>query len=200
VSARLSPDGMYYWNGQEWRPVVSSGRIATAWTRPIQYAVAAWYGVQALGLASLPFWYINVMTQYADAMNRQNQELNPGAPTPPPELMSNIDTMMRVSFYVGVIAGLAIAAVLIIAAMKRWTWAYYAILVLLALEVISLALGALNWFAISALAGQYVGPPAWMVWAQLAAAFLSAGVFVWMLVALIKRGPWAMSRALPQVS
>jgi len=46
----------------------------------------------------LPFWYINVMTQYADVMNRQNQELNPGAPTPPPELMSNIDTMMRGRF------------------------------------------------------------------------------------------------------
>lgn len=166
----------------------------------MQYAVAAWFGVQALWLASLPFWYINTMTQYADAMNRQNQELNPGAPTPPPELMSNLDTMMRVSFYAGIIVGLAIAVLAIVAALKRWTWSYYVILGLLALEVLSLAFGALNTFAFSAVAGQYVGPPAWMVWVQLGAVVPCAGLFVWMLVAVIKRGPWAMKKAVPQVT
>lgn len=53
---------------------------ATSWTRPLQYAVAAWYGVQGLWLALLPFWYISTMTRYADEMNRRYQQLNQGAP------------------------------------------------------------------------------------------------------------------------
>lgn len=200
MSARLSPDGMYYWDGHDWRPVVSSARVPTAWTSPLQYAVAAWYGVQALWLASLPFWYINVMTQYADAMNRQNQESNPGAPTPPPELLSNLDTMARVSFYTGIVVALAITVVLIVAALKRWTWAHYAILVALILEVLWLTFGTVSTLAFSALAGQYVGPPTWMVVIQVGAVVPSLVLLVWMFVALVKRGPWAMKKSVPQVT
>src|SRR5256885_15350335 len=71
VSARLSPDGMYYWDGQTWKSTLSADgrfrwdvpawtpaptstgavgpaymaraqREPTSWTRPLQYAVAGW--------------------------------------------------------------------------------------------------------------------------------------------------------------
>ena len=77
MSAQLSPDGLYYWdgtqwqttlshdgrtrwNGSEWIPVQGIGspagtnlygsatREPTSWTRPLQYAVAGWYAMSAI--------------------------------------------------------------------------------------------------------------------------------------------------------
>jgi hypothetical protein len=211
VSARLSPDGMYVWDGGTWVPVGAGAehggtpspgtrRVDTSWTRPIQYVVAAWCGVQALWVASLPFWYIKTMTQYADAMNLREQQLHPGGPTLPPDLVSTTNTEMTVVFYVGVFVLLAILVFAMVGTLKRWTWAYYAILLFVGLEVMWFVLGVLQTVALSALAGQYVGPPDWMVWMQLGFAAPSAALFVWMLVAAIKRGPWAIKKVAPEVS
>jgi hypothetical protein len=162
----------------------------------MQYLVAGWYGAQALWLASLPFWYINVMTQFANAMNAQNAQLNPGSPTPPPDLGSNMNGMMTVAFYVMTVVLLAIVVVAIVGAMRRWIWAFYAILALLGLEAIYLAFSVVvtivESFATSALFGQSVSPPAWMVWAEAGFGIPSAALSVWMLIAIFQRGPWAM--------
>src|SRR5256885_10156494 len=77
LSARLSPDGMYYWDGERWVSTLSYDgrqrwtgttwvpvggpafpqapyqaqrvpRQPTSWTRPMQYAIAAWYAISAL--------------------------------------------------------------------------------------------------------------------------------------------------------
>jgi hypothetical protein len=89
-----------------------------------------------------------------------------------------------------------IAMVVIVGALKRWTWAHYAILAVLGLEAIYLALSIVSTLAISlatsALVGQSVSPPAWMVWAEIGFAIPSAALFVWMLIATIQKGPWAM--------
>jgi hypothetical protein len=42
--------------------------------------------------------------------------------------------------------------------------------------------------------------PAWTYWLGLATSIPSAALFVWMLIALVKRGPWAMTRVAPAVS
>jgi hypothetical protein len=84
MSAQLSPDGLYYWdgsqwqstlshdgrtrwNGSEWVPVQGQGfgpsanvysptaRVPTSWTRPLQYTVAGWYALSAIYSLSLPF-------------------------------------------------------------------------------------------------------------------------------------------------
>jgi hypothetical protein len=162
----------------------------------MQYAVAGWYGVQALWVASLPFWYISTMTRFADEMNRRNQQLNPGIPPPPPDPMLN--NQMTVVFYFVIAVGLAIAVAAIVAAAWRQTWAFYAILALLGLEATWLGLGTLGSLAISvavtAAGGLSVGPPAWMVWVQLVFGIVSASLFAWMLVAMFQRGPWAMAK------
>jgi hypothetical protein len=156
--------------------------------------------VQALWVASLPFWYIKTMTQYADAMNLRERQLHPGGPTSPPDPMSTTNTEMTVAFYVGVLAILAILVFAIVGMLRRWTWAYFAILLFVGLEVLWLVLGVLQTVVLSALLGQYVGPRDWTVWMQLGFAVPSAALFVWTLVAAIKRGPWAMKKVAPAVS
>jgi hypothetical protein len=207
----LSADGRHRWNGTEWAPQAAgagaqtgqavshaSARVATSWTRPMQYAVAGWYSVQALWVASLPFWYISTMTRFADEMNRRNQQLQPGGPTPPPDMMSQINTEATVVFYFAIVVGLVIAVGAIVLAVTRRTWAFYAILVILGLEAIWLMLGTLGSLAISvavtAASGLSAGPPAWMVWVQLGFGIVSAALVAWMLVAMFQRGPWAMTR------
>jgi hypothetical protein len=225
-AVRLSADGLYYWDGQRWAstlaadgrfrwngtawapavagpanpygyaPESASTRVVTSWTRPMQYMVAGWYGVQALFLATLPFWYISTMTRWADAMNRQNQQLYPAGPTPPPDLASNTNTVMTVLFYLMIVVLLAMAVVAIAGALRRWNWAYYGILALLGLEAIYLAFSVVSTLAVSlatsALVGQSVSPPALMVWAEVGFGIPSAALFVWMLIAIFQKGSAAM--------
>jgi hypothetical protein len=203
----ISQDGHYYWNGTAWMPVVSAIpsqpwaqatlRVATSWTRPLRYAVAGWGAVQAIWVVTLPFWYIAAMTRWADAMNLRETQLHPDSPAPPtPDAMSN--TIATAMFYLGIVILLAIGVTAIAGALKRRTWAYYTILVLLGLEVIWLAFGLLYDIAISALttalSGMAAGPPPLMMWAQLAFGIPSAALFAFMVVALFRRGPWAMRR------
>src|SRR5579864_8902312 len=83
MSMKMSPDGMYYWDGQQWLSTLSldgrfrwngeawvptgqasaptpqqqpASRQPTSWTRPLQRTVAAWYGLSGLYALSLPFW------------------------------------------------------------------------------------------------------------------------------------------------
>jgi hypothetical protein len=165
------------------------------------YLVAAFFGAQTLFVGSLPFWYIRTMTQWADAMNRQNQLLNPGDPTPPPDLMANIDAQMTVAFYVVVVVLVFISLAALIGALSRWTGAFYVILGLLCLETLYLLFGVMGTLveslATSALVGQSLGPPAWMIWAEAGFGIPAAALFVWMLIATVRRGPWAMRNAAP---
>jgi hypothetical protein len=165
----------------------------------MRYLVAAFFAAQALFVGSLPFWYISTMTQWADAMNRLNQQQNPGEPTPPPDLAANIDAQMTVAFYVLVIVLLFISFAALVGALSRWLAAFYLILGLLCLETLYLVFGALGTlvesFASSALIGQSVSPPAWMTWTEAAFGLAAAALLAWMLVATVRRGPWAMRRA-----
>ena len=204
----LSPDGKWRWNGTEWVPLVAgttrppgllSERVPTSWTKPMRYLVATFFGAQALFVGSLPFWYIRTMTLWADAMNRQNQQLNPGDPTPPPDLMANIDAQMTVALYVMVVVLAAISLAALIGALSRWMAAFYVILGLLCLETLYLVFGVVGTLveslATSALIGQSLGPPAWMIWTEAGFGIPAAALFVWMLIATVRRGPWAMRNA-----
>jgi hypothetical protein len=110
----LSPDGMYYWdgtswistlshdgrsrwNGSAWIPVGTAAvapsgyyaparatREPTSWTKPLQYAVAAWYALSAVYVLSLPFWMSGPMTDMINQSIQRQQALNPSA-TPLPD-------------------------------------------------------------------------------------------------------------------
>jgi hypothetical protein len=230
MSTRLSPDGMYYWDGQQWLSTLShdgrsrwngsawvpTGQAAppagylpargvarqpTSWTRPLQYAVAGWYGVQAVYAATLPFWLSGPMTQAMTQSIQRQQQRQPTVSPPPAEFVSMMGSMMTSTLWFSAAIGIAISVVVIIGALQRWTWLYYVVLVLLGFSTISLPLEAVSVFAGPALSAvQGFSMPSWMYWLGFLLSIPAAALFVWMLIALIRRGPWAMTRVAPQLS
>lgn len=227
---RLSPDGMYYWDGQQWTSTLShdgrsrwngsawvpSGqagppagyqaapRIArqpTSWTRPLQYAVAGWYAVSALYTLTTPFWMGGPMTQAVNQSIQRQEQLQPAASQAPPGFAEVIASVMGVALWVSAVIGVAICVVVIVGALKRWTWMYYVVLVLLGFSTISLPLNIISIFVGPSLsAAQGFSLPSWTYWISVVLSIPAAALFVWMLIALIKRGPWAMTRVAPQLS
>ena len=200
VSA-LSPDGRYRWNGSSWVPNTFMAtsytppqpvqRVPTSWTRPLQYAVAAWYAISALASLSLPFWMGGQMTQMMRGVIQNQQQLNPNLTPPPPSFYDSMSTLMTSVLWVAAIIACGIAIVVIIGALQRWTWMFYVVLVFLGLGVLSGPADALN-----LMTGGYssygYSPPSWIYVTGLISWFPSTALFVFMLIALVKRGPWGM--------
>ena len=234
MSARLSPDGMYYWDGSQWVSTLSHdgrsrwngtswiptgqaygpagyqppGRVtreATSWTQPLQLTVAVFYALQGVYALTLPFWMGGPMTQ---AMNQsieqsiqRQQQLNPSVSPPPAEFVNAMSSFMGGILWVAAVFGVAVAVVAVIGALKRWTWVFYVVLVFLGLGAISLPLNLVNAAGGGALNGASgFTMPSWTYWVGLAVSIPGTALFVWMLVALIKRGPWAMRKVVPQLS
>jgi hypothetical protein len=230
LSVRLSPDGMYFWDGTQWlstlshdgrsrwngsawvptsqsgapagyQPAARSSRQPTSWTRPLQYAVAGWYALSALYTLTTPFWLSGPMTQAINQSIQRQQQLQPTTSQMPPGFLDAMNSVMAVALWVSAVIGVAVCVIVIIGALKRWTWMYYVVLVLLGFSTISLPLNFINVFAGPAMsAAQGFSLPSWTYWLSVVVSIPAAAIFVWMLVAVIKRGPWAMTRVAPQLS
>jgi len=73
--------------------------------------------------------------------------------------------------------------------------------VLLGFSTISLPLNIITAFAGPAMsAAQGFSLPSWTYWVSVVLSIPAAALFVWMLVALIRRGPWAMAKVEPKLS
>lgn len=190
---------MYSWDGTTWnlvtgmpqRPVTDPGLQPTSWTRPLQLAVVTLYAAQALFAASVPFWFIATMTQWANTMNERN---GPN-PTPPPEVQASLNSIndtAAAALYVGVLIAVALAVAAVVLAIKRWTWAHYAIAVLLGLQVLFSLGGLLNVMVPSLILRTL--PPGPVMLPELAVTFLGGALLVWMILAAATRGPWGMRR------
>ena len=176
-------------------------RQATSWTRPLQYAVAGWYVLQGVYALSLPLWMSGPMAQVMSRSVQRQQQLSPTAKPPPADLINVMTSMMTVALWVAAVIGLAISVVAIVGALRRWTWSYYAVLVLLGLSAISLPVDIINALGGSTVAvASGFSMPSWTYWLGLAGAIPATALFVWMLVALVKRGPWGMTRVASGVS
>jgi hypothetical protein len=223
VSTRVSPDGMYYWDGQGWVSTLSSDgrhrwtgsawvpvgdhpyiaapgqqagveREPTSWTRPLQYAVAGWYAWSAIYSLSLPFWMSGLVTQIMNQSIANQQRLNPDATQPPgfADMMQNAAT---IGMWIGVVIAVGIFVVPFIGALRRWTWIYYVVMVLLGISALLLpiqifdaAMGARLSSASS------FTMPSWFYVLNFVTGLPGAALFAWMLIAQITRGPWAMRR------
>jgi len=224
MSVRLSPDGMYYWDGERWQSTLSHDgrsrwngaawvpagqplayapsstaprtvRQPTSWTRPLQYAIGAYYAISALYVVSLPFTMGGLMSQVVNQSLRRQQSLNPAAPTPPPGFVDAMTSVMNGILWVAAVVGFAICVVALIAAWKRWNWAFYVILVLFGFGLVALPIDAIDLFASSALSSlNGVTMPSWIYLVGIASGTVSGALFIWMLVALVKRGPWATTK------
>jgi hypothetical protein len=68
--------------------------VATGWTKPLQYSVAAWYVLEAIYAVTLPFLMVGPMADYVNRIMRQQAQLNPATAPPPADLLSTLTTMM----------------------------------------------------------------------------------------------------------
>ena len=208
----LSPDGRWRWNGNAWVPLTAvvpsppyqaypafpqqaAPRMTTRWTRPIQSAVVGVAVIYAAYTFSLPFWMTGTMNQAMNQAIQQQAAQNPNLGTPPPEILSTYATMITATLWVVVFVVIALAALVIIGALKRWTWMFYTVLVLLGLSTLSLPFNVVA--AVSSSSGlNLYAIPSWTYWGSVGLGVLLAALFVCMLVAAVRYGPWAMPRRL----
>ena len=207
----LSPDGRFRWDGSAWVPVGQSyapggayqqaaraPRVPTSWTRPLQYTVVAWYVIQALYSLSVPLWMGPFLSQAMNQSMQQSferqQRLHPAATPPPAELTNAIVSMTTGFLWVGALFGLAICLLAIVGSLRRWTWVYYAVLVLSGFGILGL-LNVVYTFTgppMSTFSGFSV--PVWFYWIGFLQSIPPTALFIIMLYALVKRGPWGMTR------
>jgi hypothetical protein len=205
----LSPDGRWRWNGTAWVPLTgmvtpayepyqaypppAAPRVPTRWTKPVQYAVAAAAVLYALYTSTLPFWVTGTMSQAMNQAIQQQAAQNPDLGTPPPEILSTYTSMMTATLWFVVFIVIALAVVVVIGALKRWTWMFYTVLVLLGLSTLSVPFNIIA--AVSGSSGLNVySLPSWLYWLSVGIGIVLAALFVFMLVAVVRYGPWAMAR------
>jgi hypothetical protein len=219
MSARLSPDGLYYWDGQSWISTMSPDgrhrwngtswvpaagpvyaapsavpREPTGWTRPLQVAVIAVYTYQAFAALLTPYFLGNRIADYMRETMARQQATNPGRRPLPPGFVETMAQMGVWIVWIAVIGAFVIAIVAIVGALRRWTWVYFAILVLIGLGLLGLPADLAN-----VVSGRVPAPefPAWTYAVTLANALVNVALFVWMLIAMVRYGPWAMRRVAP---
>jgi uncharacterized membrane protein len=228
VSTRFSPDGMYYWDGAQWASTLSPDgryrwdgaswvptrwtgpaaasqaqpamREPTSWTRPLQYAVAGWYAISALIALTLPFWMGGMMAQMMNAAFQQQQQLNPDVAPPPQSFLDAMTSMMTGVVWFAALFAFGLALLVIVGALKRWTWIFYAVLILLGFGAVSEPFNLLNLSTGSFSSTYRYTPPTSLYVLGLVSWVPSTALFVWMLVAVVKRGPWAMRKVTPASS
>jgi hypothetical protein len=205
-ASTLSPDGRFRWNGSAWETVPTMAypppyysscplqREPTSWTQPLQIAVVARYVAAGLYGLALPFWLRGYISAVMQRSLQQQQQAYPPGEGPPPGFTDMMNSIMTGSLWLGAILGLVIAIVAILGAIKRWTWAYYVILVLLGFTLLGTVFNLINLVAGGALTARQPQPPEFIQIAAYIFGAIDTVLFVWMLVALVRRGPWAMKR------
>ncbi len=203
----ISPDGRHRWNGVLWEKLATTAYVPTAypparaprrptsWTLLLQLAVAGWYTLSGIYAVFLPFWMSGVMSQYVQQTVQRQQQAYPPGEGPPPGYTELMTSIMTGSLWVAAVLAIAIAVVAILGAWKRWTWVFYGVIVLLGFGVFGLVYNIIDLAAGGALtATQSVRVPQWSRVVSVITGGVGTALFVWMLVALVKRGPWGMRR------
>jgi hypothetical protein len=169
-------------------------REPTPWTRPLQLAVI---GLTLLGqinlLLLLPF-----LTSYVRAAIRRSIDMSLAAQPGPVENADQIRAFAEqwavVTEAMTVVVAVAWCILVLIATLKRWTWFYWLFMVLAGASVLGLPQQFLQVFGIGFSGGP--GQPALVLALPNALLGLFLGcaelaLFVWMIVALRRFGPWA---------
>jgi hypothetical protein len=179
---QVSADGQFRWDGMQWVPIPRGVREPTAWTRPLQLATAGLFIAQAVYSAIVSVIFINP-TSMRRVLEAQGTSVPQG---------TDIDTVVGVSVFFALAVVIGISILELVAAVGSylgWRWMFWVALVLFGLS----GIGALT--NIPTLLRPETSPiPLWgAVFSELFA-IASLGLFVWMLIAVIKFGPWAMKK------
>ena len=206
----LSPDGRQRWDGSSWVPIPPSyaphpdfipapiaapppERKPTSWTRPLQIAVAAWFAISALWGVGWTVLTFATAQDYTRQTALRQAARSPALYPDPAQYASTMSTIAAVSVVVVVTIVSILSLVAIVSALRRWTWAYYALLGWQGLSIASIPFSVVNALGRGA-SGTL--PPILEAeqWADIAYGVVGMGLFAWMLVALLRRGPWATTR------
>ena len=181
-TGQISADGQFRWDGQQWVPLAANYRVPTPWTRPMQLAAAGLFALSAIVGVITTFAFVN-HDSVLRAVQAQGTQIPAG---------TDIDTIINatVAFTYGVAIFFAVLdLVAAVGSFLAWRWMFWAVFVLCGLSTIG---GLINLRSL-ANADKSPVPIGGLVVSELIA-ILGAALFVWMLVSLIKFGPWAMKR------
>ncbi len=182
LAGQVSADGRFRWDGQQWVPLPANYRESTSWTRPMQLITTALFAISAISGVVITIAFVN-----HDSVLRTLHAQGTQIPA-----TTSIDTIVNIT--IGVTYGVAIffSLLYLVAALGSylgWRWMFWAALVLYGLSGITVFTNI----------GSFANPDrspipvAGLIISELFAV-LGLAMFVWMLVAVIKFGPWAMKR------
>jgi hypothetical protein len=181
-AGQISADGQFRWDGQQWVPLAANYRVPTPWTRPMQLAAAGVLAVSAVVgvITTLIFYNHDAVVR---ALHAQGTTIPAG---------TTEDALVNITIGFAIALAIGIGVVELVGAVGSylgWRWVFWPVLVIFGLT----AIGAL--FGLVGLARASSSPIGigGLILSELLD-LLGAAVFVWMLVALFKYGPWAMKR------
>lgn len=178
---QVSPDGQFRWDGAQWVPIPRGARERTPWTRPMQLAAAAFFGLEAVYSLISSAIFINHDTMLRVMQSQGNL---------PPS--TNVDQVVSIALFAAWAFIIVFVILWLIAALGSylgWRWMFWVDLVLFGFGTI----GALTNL------GNFARPnatevPLWGIAVSEVFGIASAALFVWLLIGIIRYGPWAMKR------
>ena len=179
---QVSADGQFRWDGAQWVPIARGEREPTSWTRPLKLAAAGLFVTEALYSVIVSLVYVNASTMRR-ILEQQGTRVPQG---------TDLETIVNITVVTTLAVIFVIAVCEIVAAIGSylgWRWMFWVALVLF-------AFGGLGAFTnIGTLLKPETSPiPLWGIAISELFAVASLGLFIWMLIAVIKFGPWAMRR------
>jgi hypothetical protein len=185
ASGQISADGQFRWDGRQWVPLAAGYREPTPWTRPMQLITAALFALSAISSIVTTAVFVN-HDSVLKAIKAQGTQIPSG---------TDIDTI--VNFSLGITWAIVIffAVLEVVAAIGSymgWRWIFWVALVLFGLSGIS------AFTNITSLSHPDRSPvPIGGVIASEVFALCGLAMFIWMLIGVIRYGPWAMKKPAP---
>ncbi|HSS93364.1 MAG TPA: hypothetical protein VLR46_05160 [Candidatus Dormibacteraeota bacterium] len=181
-AGQISADGQFQWDGQQWMPLAKNYRVPTPWTRPMQLISAAIFAASAIGGVAVTLIFVN-HDSVLRALQAQGTQVPSG---------TSMDTVINVTIGVTYAISIVFALLWLVAAIGSylgWRWVFWAALILFGLSGIS----ALTTIGSLANPDRSIIPASGLIVSEIFDV-LGLAMFVWMLIAVIKYGPWAMKR------
>jgi hypothetical protein len=175
----VSADGAFRWDGSEWAPLARGQREPTSWTLPLRRTVAAYLVLVAL-FDVVSNGIVVTMSSLEGALRSSAAGLS----------ADEVQAQAAVAFALGWVSVGVVAAVYVLLAAGSfvgWRWAFWADMAVLALRGLTAVTSAL---ALS----RPAPTPTWLSGLDLVIALVAAALLVWLVVAAVRFGPWAMRR------
>jgi hypothetical protein len=182
AAGQISADGQFQWDGTQWVPLAKAYRQPTPWTRPMQLISAGLFALSAVVSVISTLVFVNHDTMVR-ALQAQNVQLPSGT-------SMNDVVNISLAFAWGVVIFFAVLEIVAaIGSYLGWRWMFWAALVLFGLSGIS----AFTNLGTLANPSRSPVPTGGLIASELFSV-LGLAMFVWMLVAAFKYGPWAMKK------